>query len=237
MAPSVSTAFVAGAGGAIGRVLCRLLVADGWHVVGTTRRAGTAENLRLIGVEPVILDVFDREALIRAVVGAAPNVVVHQLTDLPRAYTREGIEAAKHANARVRELGTANLIEAAGQSTATRVVAQSLGFVYASGQRPYIEEAPLDPSATAVASLESSVLGSRLEGVVLRYGRLYGPRTWFEMATGESPVHVDAAADAARRAMVRGATGVYNVAEDRDGVLSITRAKRELGWDPDFRTP
>ena len=91
MAPSVSTAFVAGAGGAIGRVLCRLLVADGWRVVGTTRKAGRAEDLRIIGVEPVIVDVFDREALIRAVVDAAPSVVVHQLTDLPRAYTREAV--------------------------------------------------------------------------------------------------------------------------------------------------
>jgi len=72
---------------------------------------------------------------------------------------------------------------------------------------------------------------------VLRYGRLYGPGTWFEAATGESPVHVDAAADAARRAMIRSTTGIYNVAEDRDDVLSITRAKRELGWDPDFRAP
>ena len=139
MAPSVSTAFVAGAGGAIGRVLCRLLVADGWRVVGTTRKAGRAEDLRIIGVEPVIVDVFDREALIRAVVDATPSVVVHQLTDLPRAYTREGIEATKHANARVREVGTANLIEAAGQSTATRIVAQSLGFMYASGPRPHRE--------------------------------------------------------------------------------------------------
>ena len=75
--------FIAGASGAIGRPLCRLLVADGWTVVGTTRSAEKAAMLRGIGVEPAVLDVFDKTALFNAVLAAKPEFVVHQLTDLP----------------------------------------------------------------------------------------------------------------------------------------------------------
>jgi nucleoside-diphosphate-sugar epimerase len=47
-------------------------------------------------------------------------------------------------------------------------------------------------------------------------------------------VQVDAAAQAAMLAIERGAPGIYNVAEE-DGAVSIARARRELGWDPNFR--
>jgi hypothetical protein len=47
-------------------------------------------------------------------------------------------------------------------------------------------------------------------------------------------VHVDAAADAARLAVTRGETGIYNVAED-DGTVSSQKAIRELGWNANFR--
>jgi nucleoside-diphosphate-sugar epimerase len=229
------TAFVAGAGGAIGRVLCRLLVADGWRVVGTTRVPATASDLGRLGVHPVVVDVFDRGALVRAVVEAAPDVVVHQLTDLPKAFTPSSMAAARPRNARIREIGTANLLDAAARSSATRLVAQSIAFAYAPGPRPYFEDAPLDVSAApAVAKLEELVLGGPLEGIVLRYGRLYGPRTWSPTPAGEAPVHVDAAADAARRALTLGSRGVYNVAED-DGVVSSLKAARELGWTAAFR--
>jgi hypothetical protein len=47
-------------------------------------------------------------------------------------------------------------------------------------------------------------------------------------------LHVDAAADAARRALLRGDAGVYNVAEP-DGTVSVAKAVEQLGWDPEFR--
>ena len=75
---------------------------------------------------------------------------------------------------------------------------------------------------------------SGLEGIVLRYGRLYGPGTWYAAATGKGPLHVDAAASAARLAVTRGAAGIYNIAED-DGALLTEKAGRELGFDPGFR--
>lgn len=235
--PSLSrkTVFVAGAGGAIGRVLCPLLIEDGWRVVGTTRSTTRAAELQSLGIEPVVVDVFDREALIHAVGRAKPDVVVHQLTDLPRDFSPENLAAARARNARIREIGTGNLVAAATMSGARRLVAQSIAFAYAPGSRPYSEDAALDlATAPSIAKHEQLVLDCPLEGIVLRYGRLYGPNTWFDVPTGEGPVHVDAAADAARRAVRFGKPGIYNVAED-DGAVSSDKARAELGWRADFR--
>jgi nucleoside-diphosphate-sugar epimerase len=69
---------------------------------------------------------------------------------------------------------------------------------------------------------------------VLRYGRLYGPGTWFNAAHGAGSLHVDAAAFAALLAVTRGRPGIYNIAEDGDAV-TIEKARRELGFNPAFR--
>ena len=228
-------AFVAGASGAIGEVLCRLLLQDGWEVAGTTRSPERAARLRSLGVVPVVLDVFDREALIDAAVAAGPEVVVHQLTDLPKQASPDSRAAARPRNARIREVGTDNLGAAALASGPRRIVAQSIAFAYAPGPQPYAEEAPLDAATYAsVIKLEQLVLGSGLEGVVLRYGRLYGPNTWTAVPPAHGPVHVEAAADAARRAMTLGGSGVYNIAED-DGTVPSAKARRELHWRLEFR--
>jgi len=230
-------AFVAGAGGVIGEILCQLLLEDGWHVVGTTRSHEKAARLKNLGVHPEIVDVFDRQALIRAVCDANPEVVVHQLTDLPSKFTPENMAAARIRNARIREIGTKNLVDAANASDATRIVAQSIAFAYASGPLPYTEDAPLDAAEyPSILKLEQLVLGCGLGGIILRYGRLYGPNTWTTVPPEQAPVHVDAAADAARLSMTLGPSGVYNIAED-DGTVTITKAKRELNWNPDFRAP
>jgi nucleoside-diphosphate-sugar epimerase len=73
-----------------------------------------------------------------------------------------------------------------------------------------------------------------IEGLVLRYGRLWGPGTWTETAVGPCPLHVDAAAHAALQAITRGAPGIYNIAED-DGTVSTAKARKELGFDPMWR--
>lgn len=235
--PPRRNVFVAGAGGAIGRVLCRLLVEDGWRVIGMTRSPAKAGELRSLGIEPAVVDVFDRDALIRAVDSAEPQIVVHQLTDLPKEFSPSSMAAARARNARIREVGTDNLIAAATSAGARRLVAQSIAFAYAPGPRPHSEEAALDiAAAPAVARLEALVLGCPLDGIVLRYGRFYGPHTWSSVPSGEAPIHVEAAADAARRAVTRGRPGIYNVAED-DGTVSSAKARSELGWDPGFRAP
>lgn len=224
--------FIAGAAGAIGWPLCKLLLGDGWTVSGTTRSSDRAERLRAIGVVPFMVDIFDAEAVTAAVVAARPDLVIHQLTDLPAGLDPTQMAEGRKRNARIREEGTRNLVAAALAAGVSRIVAQSIAFAYAPGPQPFAEDAPLDPAQTAVASLEQQVLEAPVAGVVLRYGKLYGPGTGFHSA-GPGAVHVDAAADAARRAAKAG-TGIYNIAED-DGAVSIRRARVDLGWEPDFR--
>jgi len=233
--------FVAGASGAIGRRLCRLLLDEGWSVIGTTRSLKKAPMLREIGVEPAIVDVFDETSLLDIVRKAQPAIVIHQLTDLPPALDPTKLADALVRNARLREIGTRNLVAAATAAGAKRMVAQSIAFAYAPGPAPYHEDAPLnvdDPdfgeTARAVASLEQQVLAAPLVGIVLRYGKLYGPGTGFDQPPVGGPLHVDDAADAARRAVTRGKTGIYNVAED-DGAVSSDKAAEALGWMPGFR--
>lgn len=233
--------FVAGASGAIGRRLCRLLVNEGWSVIGTTRSLEKVPMLRDLGVEPEIVDVFNEALLLEIVRKAEPEVVVHQLTDLPPALDPAKMAEALVRTDRLREIGTRNLVGAAVAAGVQRMVAQSLAFVYAPGPMPYREDAPLnldDPvfgaTARAVASLEQQVLAAPLTGIVLRYGKLYGPGTGFDLPASDGPLHVDDAADAARRALTRGETGVYNIAED-DGAVSINKAADALRWVPGFR--
>lgn len=233
-----ATVFVAGASGAIGRPLCRGLLADGWRVVGTTRSTAKREALRAIGVTAVVADAYDEAGLREAVSWARPRVVIHQLTDLPPALDADLMEAALVRNARLREVGTRHLVAAAVAAGATRLVAQSIAFAYAAGPMPYTEDRPLaydvlgeraGITARGVAALERQVLGAGLDGVVLRYGKLYGPGTGFDRPAPGGAVHVEAAAEAARIAARRGPPGIYNVAEE-DGAVSSRKARELLGW-------
>lgn len=225
--------FLAGATGAIGRRLCPLLVEDGWQVTGTTRYPDKTGDLHAMGVEATVVDVFDEKKLLEVVARARPDIVVHQLTDLP-----PGLDPAKMAegrirNAHLRDVGTRNLIAAAVACGVKRMVVQSIAFAYEPGPMPYLEESPL--SVPSVAQFEQQVMNAPLIGIVLRYGRLYGPGTGFDTPPSDGPVHVDAAADAARRAVTRGKGGIYNIVED-DGTVSSEKAVRELLWRSAFRS-
>lgn len=236
--------FLAGATGAIGRRVAPLFVAAGWRVVGTTRSPDKASALRQLGVEPVVLDVFDAAALHAALAAARPTVVVHQLTDLPPGLDPARMADATGRNARIRDEGTRNLVAAALAAGVRRMLAQSIAFAYADGPLPHGEDDPLDLGAQGargvsvggVASLERQVLKAPMEGIVLRYGRLYGPGTGFDAPAGAGSVHVDAAARATELAIVRGTPGIYNIAED-DGTLNCEKAKRVLGWNAAWRMP
>lgn len=230
--------FVAGATGVIGRALVPLLLRAGHAVTGTTRSPQRAEALSRSGANPVIVDVYDGTALCEAVERARPDVVIHQLTDLPDQLTPEERGPMVERNARMRMEGTNNLLVAAVAAGVGRVVAQSIAFHYAPGPLPYAEDAPLLPgrSGDGVRALEAGVTSTDgIAGLVLRYGRLYGPGTWTPIPEGPSPLHVDAAARAALLAVHRGAPAIYNIAEDADGEVSIEKARRELGFDPAYR--
>ena len=235
--------FLAGASGAIGRRLTPLLLADGHEVTGLTRTRETALALEAAGVHAAVVDVFDVGALKAAAVAARPEIVIHQLTDLPRVLDQAQIAAAYPRNARVRTEGTRNLIAAALAASARRFIVQSIAFAYAPGPEPHAETDPLNladgPRVVTVrgaADMEQQVLASGMEAIVLRYGLLYGPGTWTATPSGRPPLHVDAAAAAARLAVTRGRSGIYNIADD-DGTVLIDRARQELGFDPAFRLP
>ncbi|MDP9841674.1 NAD-dependent epimerase/dehydratase family protein [Streptosporangium lutulentum] len=220
---------LAGATGVIGRRVVPLLVAEGNQVTALTRRPGRTATLRALGAEPVVADAHDREGLAAAVEKAAPDIVMHQLTDLA---------AADHAaNAALRRQGTRNLVDAALAAGVRRMVAQSIAWVYEAGDEPAGETTPLDLAAPgdrggrvrSVAALEAAV-HEMPEWVVLRYGWFYGPGTWHApdglaadmaragklAADGEvvSFVHADDAATAAVRALTWPANGAVNVCDD-----------------------
>lgn len=234
--------FLAGAGGAIGRRLTPLLCAAGHTVVGTTRSADKADAIAKLGAAPVVVDVFDAPALARAVAAAAPQVMIHQLTDPAFAPGAPQYDEGLERNARLRIEGTPNLVAAAKTAGVRRLISQSIAFVYAPGDGMRVESDPLDLATTGVrkrtvdgvVALEDATLQTS-EGIVLRYGLLYGPGTWFERdKRGKPGLHVDAAAQAALLAVSKGARGIYNLAED-DGAVSSEKAKRELGFDASFR--
>lgn len=242
----VECVFLAGAGGVVGRRLVPLLKAEAYRVVGTTRSRDRTDALQALGAEPVVVDVFDGDALLAAMHRARPEFVIHQLTDLPPGLDPARMPEALVRNARLRDEGTRNLVAAALAAGARRFIAQSIAFAYAPGTMPHKESDPLNidgdgsPGASAggitaraVASLEAQVLGADLEGVILRYGRFYGPGTGSDGTGRRAPVHVDAAAKAAQLA-IRFGSGIYNIAED-DGEVDITRARADLGWTPAFR--
>src|SRR4051812_38759375 len=136
--------FLAGAGGVIGRRLTPLLVLMGHQVTGTTRSAEKAGQIEAMCGQPVVVDVFDAAALTAAVIATGPDVVIHQLTDLPSAPGTPGYEDAQKRNVRLRQNGTRNLLAAAQAAGVKRVIAQSIAFVYAPGEKPRHESDPLD---------------------------------------------------------------------------------------------
>ena len=173
--------FLAGASGVIGQRLTPRLVQAGHVVGGLTRSHRKLELLRQFGAEPILCDVFDREALIQAVRDFKPDVVLNELTDLPDDAAQ--ISDFAHLNARIRTEGAWNLIEAARRSGSPKILAQSVAW-----------QLPDGPDAQAVAELERSVLADG--GVVLRYGKFYGPGTYNEQQAPEEPrVHIDRAAE------------------------------------------
>jgi len=234
--------FLAGGTGVIGRVLVPRLLEAGHEIVAMTRFEERATKLREQGAEAVVCDAFEADRVERVVVDARPEVVVNQLTDIPRAINPRKFGDQFATNDRLRIEGTRNLVQGAEAAGARRIVSQSIAFAYAPGEGlrseddRLFEDAP-EPwarSIAAVRALEDQTLGSdRLEGVVLRYGYFYGPgssyagdgstatmvrRRAFPIVGGGAAVysfiHVDDAAAATVAALDHGTPGIYNVVDD-----------------------
>jgi len=236
--------FVAGATGVVGRQLVPMLVSRGHDVTGTTRTAAKADALRAAGAKPVVLDILDREATVAAVVGAAPEIVVHEATALTELGSLRKFDEAFALTNRLRVDGMDNLLAAARAAGARRIVAQSFaGWPSAPEGGPVTDETDrLDPDPArpfratleAIRHLEAAVTAADgLEGVVLRYGGLYGPGTSIDadgahldairqrkfpvVGDGQgvwSFVHIEDAASATVAAIEGDATGIFNVVDD-----------------------
>ncbi len=235
--------FVAGASGVIGPHLLPLLTESGHEVTAMTRTESKVERLRSAGAEPVVCDVLDAGAVRDAVAAAEPEAVIHQLTDLPQRMTPGEMKAGLEATNKVRTEGTANLLAAAREAGARRVVAQSIAFAYAPKPTGLYDESdplfvdappPGGDAASSVAELERQVTNTEgIEGLALRFGFWYGAGTayagdghWAEevrkrrlpiVGNGSgvwSFVHVDDVAAATVAALERGEPGIYNVVDD-----------------------
>jgi nucleoside-diphosphate-sugar epimerase len=235
--------FVAGATGVVGRRLVPLLVQAGHQVTGMTRSEAKADALRQTGATSAVCNVFDAEVLSAAVAAASPDVLVHELTDLPPNLDPRKMEEQAAGNDRIRSEGTRNLMQAAVAAGARRFVAQSIAFAYpptGEGLKqetdPLWDEAPWpwSRSVEALHALERTVLETEgVEGLVLRYGFFYGPGSSYapdgyiarEVARRRLPIvgkgtgafsfiHVDDASSATVAAVERGAPGIYNVVDD-----------------------
>jgi nucleoside-diphosphate-sugar epimerase len=216
---------LAGGSGVIGSRLIPALVAAGHDVVATTRREENLPRLRALGARGVVADAYDAQRLATVTADAAPDVVVHQLTDLA-AYDVD-------ANARLRREGTANLVAATRAAGCDRMIVQSIAWVFPPGRTPATEEDPIVPG-TAVDDMENLVRGLP-HATVLRYGMLYGPGTWYEpggriaraVTAGEVPsapaitpfVHVDDAVTATVQSL-GWPDGTYHVVDDEPAPTS-----------------
>jgi nucleoside-diphosphate-sugar epimerase len=181
---------VAGATGALGRLLVPRLVARGHAVTGMTRSSPKVDMIRATGAAAVVADALDADAVADAVAAGEPEVIVHQLTALAGALSSRSYEQMMRATNMLRTQGTDHLLSAGRTAGVRRFVAQS----YAGSGMPFArvggpvktEDDPLDPSPPpevraaidAIRYLEDAVTGADwTEGIVLRYGSFYGPET------------------------------------------------------------
>jgi nucleoside-diphosphate-sugar epimerase len=190
-----------------------------------------------------VADVFDASAVKAVVRRAQPEIVIEQLTALPKTYTRQALAAAAAFNTRIRVQGGANVLLAAQAAGVRRYLRQSVAFRAIPGPGLADERTPLafdlSPAVAAdaciVSELEDRLLRAQdVEGIVLRYGFFYGPGTWFHpdgdvagqvrrqqfpiVGNGDgvwSWLHIEDAATATVAAADRGDHGIYLIADDQ----------------------
>ena len=232
--------FVAGATGAVGLPLVRVLCALGHQVTGMTRAGPSVDRLRELGAGVSRADAFDPQAVRAAIEAAAPDVVIDQLTWLP-ADPADIIKSMPN-DTRLHREGGGNLLAAAEALGVGRYIVQSRGFYLnapmgqladESARLRYDAPGRIGESARTIGEYEDRVLASSsLDGVVLRYGFFYGPGTWYrpdgavadQVRKGEAAiigegngvwsfVHIDDAV-AATVASLTAEPGAYNVVDD-----------------------
>jgi 2-alkyl-3-oxoalkanoate reductase len=256
--------FVAGANGAVGKRLVPMLVASGHEVTGTTTSQKGADAVRVMGATPVVVDGLDAAGIGEAVARAEPDAIIHEMTALSGTPDFRHFDRWFALTNRLRTEGTENLLAAAKATGVKRFVAQSFTGWSNSREGSWIktEGDPLDENPVtdqtetlaAIKFLERAVLGAPLEGIVVRYGGLYGPgssetlaeilrkRMFPVIGNGAgivSSTHVDDAAGGTVAALERGRRGIYNIVDDdpapsREFIPAIAEA---LGAPKPLRIP
>jgi 2-alkyl-3-oxoalkanoate reductase len=248
--------FVAGGSGTIGLPLVKALAAAGHRVTALTRSSGKVDALRATGASVAVADALSREALTAVVKAAQPTHVVHELTALPKDGPRRPSDVVATNHLRIE--GTKNLLEAAIQAGAGRLVVGSFALL---APRTPVEAVPPNDASAAVRSMETQVLDATrrgaIEGVILRYGMFYGPHTPSTAAmmdmvrkrrlpvvrgdAGQLPlIHVDDAVTATVLALGGAPAGaVYEIVDDQPASLTqIVEAIAEYtGSAKPFRVP
>lgn len=243
--------FVAGASGAIGQPLVGELVRQGHTVTGMTRSDGGEQHLKGLGAAVARVSAFDAAAVEEALRRSEAEVVIDELTSLPGDPSE--MAAAAAGDRKLRLEGGGNLYWAAQASGVRRYIQQTSGFFLKADGRLAdelnglrIDASPgVAASARTYTELESRVLHSgQMEGVALRYGFFYGPKTWYwpdgavagQVRREELPivseaqgvwsfVHIEDAALATVAALTV-APGVYNIVDDDPSPVSQ--------WLPEF---
>lgn len=230
--------FVAGGTGVVGRYLVPALIADGHQVTATTRSAASTAGLANAGATPTVMDGLDRDAVLAAVQKAEPEVIIHQMTALTSLHDFREFDQEFAVTNELRTRGTDYLLEAARLAGTRRFIAQSFtGFTNEYAGTPVkTEDDPLNPeppasarhTLAAIRHVEETVPGGVPEGIVLRYGVLYGHGAsdgiLSAVRAGKFPViggagiwsfcEITDAAAAAAVAVTRGAPGRYNIVDD-----------------------
>ena len=238
--------FVAGASGAIGQPLIAELVRRGHEVTGMTRSEAGARNLADMGAAVARVSAFDAAAVEQALRDARAEVVIDELTSLPKDPSE--MAAAAPGDRKLRIEGGGNLHRAAMACGVRRYIQQASGFFLEPGSGLADESAGLAVNASprvaanarAYAELEARVLNAgEMEGVALRYGFFYGPGTWYhpdgasadQVRRQEVPVIGDGGgvwswiqiedAAVATADVLTAPPGVYNVVDDDPSPVAV----------------
>jgi nucleoside-diphosphate-sugar epimerase len=231
--------FVAGASGAIGRPLIAELIQKDHKVTGMTRSNAGAKALKELGADVAQVSAFDVDALEESLRTSNAEIVIDELTSLPR-HPRD-MPSAAAGDRKLRIEGGGNLFRAAQKCGVRRYIQQASGFFLQPGSGLADESEGMAVNASAgvaagaqtYAELEKRILnGGSMEGVAMRYGFFYGPGTWYcpegtsadQVRNQEIPligdgqgvwswVHIDDAASATVAA-ISAPAGIYHVVDD-----------------------
>jgi nucleoside-diphosphate-sugar epimerase len=225
---------VTGATGVVGRRAVSLLIRDGHKVAAVGRSPKRLRYLASQGASTMALDLFDRNAVKRAIAGQ--EAIANLATHVPRPGLGAFLPRAWKETDRIREHGSAVLVDEALAAGVGVFIQESFAPIYADAGDCWItEDAPTRPVRYNQTTLKAEASADRFasgggRGVVLRFGFFYGPDDRFTedvfryVARGWLPIpgppdayfptlHHDDAASAVVAALGV-ASGTYNVVDN-----------------------